>query len=513
MTDLILQIGASKLAISLGLAGVAWIVQRRFGRPSLTHGFWLLALAVLLVPPLVSIPAWPGAPDPVATTVAMAAPGGEATPAAEGALLGWLEAHGKEGLVGLWLFGTVFLLGWTLVGTLRFRRSLLGASEAAPRTVQRTAAGIARDLGLRAAPSVYVTHAHLSPMVWWAGGETRVLLPSSLLADLDGRELRCILAHELAHVRRRDHVVRWLEWLACAAFWWNPVAWWARRRLRASEELCCDTLAVATIKAEPRVYAEALLRVIAFMSTARTPGPLTFASTVDRCGRAARLEGRFRMIMTNEEPRHTPAWLRGALRLGTICLLAGGLIYCTDQADITSIDPALVPTEGPPPVIEADSPEAEAERRAVAAHMQAVALERALPRQLAEALGDAAQGALAPSGRPSSVVPGESARPADMFLAVTPDDGTEDPKVVELDLAGLRSALLDEGLSPAAVRAELVRHLRVRTLRANRFFSGLQVECRGFEGTTLSSPEGERIASTMTCEQAVTSDAKIRLKR
>ena len=521
MTDLILQIGASKLAISLGLAGVAWIVQRRFGRPSLTHGFWLLALAVLLVPPLVSIPAWPGAPDPVATTVAMASPAGETAPTAGGSLLGWLEAHGKEGLVGLWLFGTVFLLGWTLVGTLRFRRSLLGASEAAPRTVQRTAAGIARDLGLRAAPSVYVTRAHLSPMVWWAGGETRVLLPSSLLADLDGRELRCILAHELAHVRRRDHAVRWLEWLACAAFWWNPVAWWARRRLRASEELCCDALAVAAIRAEPRVYAEALLRVIAFMSTARTPGPLTFASTVAPGGRASRLEGRFRMIMTNEEPRHTPAWLRVALRLGTVCLLAGGLIYCTDQADVTSVDPALVPTEGPPVVLEADSPEAEAERRAVAAHMRAVAREHALPRQLAEALGDAAEGAV------SSVVPGESARPADMFLAVTPDDGTADPKVVELDLAGLRSALLDEELSPAAVRAELVRHLRVRTLGTNRFLSGLQVECRGFEGTTLSSSEGERVASTMTCEQAVTSnwkllpgswetetsDVKIRIKR
>ena len=51
MTDVILQIGASKLAISIGLAGVAWLVARRLGSPPLAHGLWLLPLAVLLVPP------------------------------------------------------------------------------------------------------------------------------------------------------------------------------------------------------------------------------------------------------------------------------------------------------------------------------------------------------------------------------------------------------------------------------------------------------------------------------
>ena len=343
MTDLILQIGASKLVLSVGLAGVAWIVQRRLGWPSLAHGLWLLPLAALLVPPLVSIPIWPGEADPVAPVAAAGLLGAEPTPLAGAILVGWLKSHGKEGLVWLWLLGTASVLGWTLVRTLRFHRSLVRASEVAPPSVQRTAQEIARNLGLGAVPTVYATPAHVSPMVWWAGGKTRILLPSPLLAAMDGVELRCILAHELAHVRRRDHVVRWLEWLACAAFWWNPVAWWARRRLRASEELCCDALAISTIDGEPRLYAGALLRVIDSMSTAPAPGPLTFASTVDRCGRASQLERRFRVIMTNRRPSETPRWLRVTLRCGAVCLLAGGLIYCTDQAELTSIDPALAP--------------------------------------------------------------------------------------------------------------------------------------------------------------------------
>ena len=521
MTDLILQIGASKLAVSLGLAGVAWIVQWRLGRPTLTHGLWLLPLAVLLVPPLVSVPAWPQAVGPVTPAAAMAVAQPEPMSSAGAILLGWLRDQGKEGLVWLWLLGTASVVGWTLVRTLRFQRSLFRASEAAPPAVQRVAAGIARNLGIRSVPTVYTANAHLSPMVWWAGGEARVLLPSCLLTDMDEVELRCILAHELAHVWRRDHVVRWLEWLACAAFWWNPAAWWARRRLRASEEVCCDALAVAAIGAEPRTYAGALLRVIDFMSKTPAPGPLTFASTIDRRGRASRLERRFRVIMTNRTSIQTPRWLRVALRCGAVCLLAGGLIYCTDQSDLTSVEPALAPPVSESAVPEVVSPTLDGEtlffmndgrvfKRVQAEEVmrtliESLATEHALPADLAEALGDAGDRALS------------DRTPADLFLAVTPDDGAGNSKVVELDLAGLRSATLDAGLSPqeAAVRAELARHLRVRPINQDSFFSETHIECTRAEGSSVSSSEGEVLARTMTCEAAETSQGKllVRAKR
>lgn len=525
MTDVILQIGASKLAVSIGLAGVAWIVTRRPGSPSLAHGLWLLPLAVLLVPPFVSIPVWSAGIDPVVPLAATVPLHADPTPSAWAILLNWIGSQGKETLVRLWLLGTASVLAWTLVRTLRFHRSLARASGTAPPQVQRLAREIARrlGLGLGAVPTVYATRAQLSPMVWWAGGKVRILLPSELLADMDVSELRCILAHELAHVRRRDHVVRWLEWLACAAFWWNPVAWWARRRLRASEELCCDALAVAAISAEPRTYAGALLRVIDFMSTARTPGPLTFASTIDRCGRPSRLERRFRVIMTNRTPTHAPRWLRAALRCGAVCLLAGGLIYCTDQSDLTSIDPARVPAVSESTVLNDDSPSVDVKRplfveddagffegdagadrwlQVMRTLLEAVATEHALSTDLAEALGEAGEAALS------------DRTPADLFLAVTPEDGAGDHKVVELDLAGLRSATLEAGLSPqaAAVRAELARYLRVRSLRKNRFLGGMHLECTGAEFSSVSSSEGEPVAHTLTCEEAETSQGKLHIR-
>ena len=521
MTDLILQIGASKLAISIGLAGVAWIAARRPGSPSLAHGLWLLPLAVLLVPPFVSIPVWSAGVDPVVplAPVAISVPHAEPTPSAWAILFGWLGSHGKETLVWLWLLGTASVLAWTLVRTLRFHRSLARVSETAPRAVQRLAREIARGLGLGAVPAVYATRAQLSPMVWWAGGRVRVFLPSELLGDMDVSELRCILAHELAHVRRRDHVVRWLEWLACAAFWWNPVAWWARRRLRASEELCCDALAVAATGTEPRTYAGALLRVIDFMSTARTPGPLTFASTIDRCGRASRLERRFRVIMTNRTPTHTPRRLRVALRCGAVCLLAGGLIYCTDQPDLTSVDPARVPAssslddgQGDPP---ANAPlRPQQMMHTIGDRIEALATEHALPAHLARTLRTVGESAL--SGESVRLrgddgrVQGLRGGTPDMFLAVTPEDGTGDPKVVVLNLAGLRSALSEGPQSPEAIHAELARHIRVGQNSNLRFLRGMQLECAADEGVDPSA--SAVLSGRMTCNTTKASTGNFRVK-
>ena len=83
----------------------------------------------------------------------------------------------------------------------------------------------------------------------------RVVIPATLPKQIGSERLRWILAHELAHVKRRDHLVRWLEWLACVAFWWNPIVWWTRRNLRLDEEVACDAMVLDRLNAEPRAYA------------------------------------------------------------------------------------------------------------------------------------------------------------------------------------------------------------------------------------------------------------------
>ena len=66
-----------------------------------------------------------------------------------------------------------------------------------------------------------------------------VILPTHYQAWLDDR-LTAVLQHELIHVVRFDWPVRITARLACAVYWFNPLAWWAVRRLHIEQEMACD---------------------------------------------------------------------------------------------------------------------------------------------------------------------------------------------------------------------------------------------------------------------------------
>ena len=345
MTGLLLQIGATKLAVSVVLAAAVWIVHRRVDRPAVSYPLWLMVLLTLVAPAVASLPVLPAEP-----MAALAAPGSGgvgivfAEVAADPAPGPKFGAFLLPGLAILWLGGTVGLLGWTAVRAIRFRRTLKRAVRPAPSWLRRQAAEVGRDLGLSRIPEPCTTNARVTPMVWWSGGRVRMLVPSFLLRDPGGEEVHAILAHELAHVRRRDHLVRWLEWLACSVFWWNPVAWWARHQLRIAEESCCDELAVGTGRACPKAYAKALLRVVANASESRGFRPPLPASAAGGAGQTKVLERRIRMIVSTDTRSPAPRWLRTVSRLAVACALPFGLIYCDRRAP-TEEEPIVDPTE------------------------------------------------------------------------------------------------------------------------------------------------------------------------
>jgi hypothetical protein len=69
-----------------------------------------------------------------------------------------------------------------------------------------------------------------------------------------------IVAHEMAHVRRRDPLIALLARVNRALFWFHPLAWWLERQLAVTAEHACDEAAARTV-AEPRRYAEILVEM------------------------------------------------------------------------------------------------------------------------------------------------------------------------------------------------------------------------------------------------------------
>jgi beta-lactamase regulating signal transducer with metallopeptidase domain len=84
-----------------------------------------------------------------------------------------------------------------------------------------------------------------------------VLLPVELISSMPPGQLRLILAHELAHIRRYDYAVNLVQILLEALLFFNPAVYWLNHRIRREREAACDALAVS-IAGGPREYAELL---------------------------------------------------------------------------------------------------------------------------------------------------------------------------------------------------------------------------------------------------------------
>ena len=87
--------------------------------------------------------------------------------------------------------------------------------------------------------------------------EGRIILPSGW-RDWPAATLRAVLAHERAHVRRRDALVSFLADVNCCLFWIHPLAWWLKRTLTATAEHACDEAGVAELR-DPQEYARVLI--------------------------------------------------------------------------------------------------------------------------------------------------------------------------------------------------------------------------------------------------------------
>jgi ABC-type amino acid transport substrate-binding protein len=87
----------------------------------------------------------------------------------------------------------------------------------------------------------------------------RIILPASWRKWNSGK-LSAVLAHEFAHLHRRDTLIATIAHLNRCIFWFHPLAWWLERKLAATAELACDDDAMRVV-GKTKLYAEVLLEM------------------------------------------------------------------------------------------------------------------------------------------------------------------------------------------------------------------------------------------------------------
>ncbi len=87
-----------------------------------------------------------------------------------------------------------------------------------------------------------------------------IVLPRWLLDELSCDELKQVLLHEMAHLRRRDSWTNLVQQVIKAFFFFHPAVWWIESKLSLEREMACDD-AVLAQTASARAYAQCLTHI------------------------------------------------------------------------------------------------------------------------------------------------------------------------------------------------------------------------------------------------------------
>jgi beta-lactamase regulating signal transducer with metallopeptidase domain len=315
----VLQSSWQAAVLIVFILGVQWIFRRQLGA-RWQAGLWLLVVIRLLLPfgPTASwsvfhhvspraAAAWvtrwiapgglaeprpPGTPAEVATVPAE--PGSSKSGSAAGqsrshlAVLRWA--------LDLWLLGVFALgarLGWQngwLVWRLRKCRPVTDPDLLA------LLADCRQRVGVRATLSLVETDLVRSPALY-GFGRWQLLWPAQVMAKLGREQRRYVLLHELAHLRRRDPWINWLLSLLRLVHWFNPLVWYAFRRLRRDRELACDELVLTLTLGEGKVaYGQTIIRLLELgMDAARNPALTGIAENREDLERRINMIAQFRL--------------------------------------------------------------------------------------------------------------------------------------------------------------------------------------------------------------------------
>ncbi len=250
-------------------------------------------------------------------------------------------------------WGSICLAGWIALTTilmgrlaLRFTLGLRLLTVARPldnERLQRVLESAATRLGISRPIRIRCTERIKSPIIWCWERQPVLLVHARAATHPDGVDWAGIFCHELAHLKRRDHLSGLFAEILAALLPWHPLLWWASARLaRLSEQACDDWVLAAGQNGVD--YAETLLGL-------STQKQMAFVPTV--VGKEKTMSTRIRRIIKDRcgDPRVGAKWMAGVGLLAILAVVSVGFAQRRPAAQegreiaITAEQPALQPLQ------------------------------------------------------------------------------------------------------------------------------------------------------------------------
>ena len=241
---------------------------------------------------------------------------------------------GVISLLPLFLAPVVIVAGWRTGRTLMTR--VFGRRRPAASELQDQVASLAIIVGCRA-PKVTVSATSVVPA---AIGFSEICVPEAMAASATRDEQRALLAHEMAHLKRRDPLWSMLVGNLVRVTRFQPLNKVALSRMRAACEEAADDVAVRAT-GDPSALARGLAGLATMLVVFSGGAAASGSPVVERVGR----------LLDHERPRPTP-WRRSVAGMMTIIAMAAmiwlGPGVAADADEMASRLPWLAPSREEP---------------------------------------------------------------------------------------------------------------------------------------------------------------------
>ena len=230
--------------------------------------------------------------------------------------------------MGAWLMGTVLMLlrmAMTLAGTRQLRAQchaleqpdILGLIESLCRQMHVTRR-------VRCLVSEHLSVPGVIGCLW-----PTLLLPVSVTTGMPVDDLKAILTHELAHIKRYDYLVNVFQMVIEALLFFNPAVWWISRQMRIEREASCDAASIAATGQRLK-YAEVLVGWTAQLrQSALGAGVTGFADPENHGALVDRIK---RITLAGHRPRLNISWPIAGVTIGLSLLCLAALWQGTNLA-------------------------------------------------------------------------------------------------------------------------------------------------------------------------------------
>ncbi|MDO6488492.1 M56 family metallopeptidase [Colwellia sp. 4_MG-2023] len=143
----------------------------------------------------------------------------------------------------LWLATVTLLASKLLIEISTVNKLPLQGTVEPSDKLQKRFDELAKQISLRILPRLLISLKVDVPMaIGWL--KPVVLIPASMISGLNNAQLEMLILHELAHIRRHDYLVNFLQTLVEILLFFHPAVSWVSKQMRNEREYCSDDIAV-----------------------------------------------------------------------------------------------------------------------------------------------------------------------------------------------------------------------------------------------------------------------------